>query len=69
MDYVALYLSRDYTLSIIQALREAKERCNDDGRKIMSQKYQEIEKLMWDQHNVAQSIHENIKKNNGDYQI
>lgn len=68
MDYVALYLSRDYTLSIIQALREAKERCNEDGRKIMSQKYQEIEKLMWEQHNVAQSIHDNIKEN-GDYRI
>ena len=34
MDYVALYLSRDYTLSIIQALKEAKDKCNDDGRKI-----------------------------------
>lgn len=68
MDYVALYLSRDYTLSIIQALREAKERCNDDGRKIMSQKYQEIEKIMWEQHNVAQSIHNNIKEN-GEYTI
>jgi len=68
MDYVALYLSRDYTLSIIQALREAKDRCNDDGRKIMAQKYQEIEKLMWEQHNVAQSIHDNIKEN-GDYRI
>ena len=68
MDYVALYLSRDYTLSIIQALKEAKENCNKDGRKIMAKKYQEIEKLMWDQHNVAQSIHNNIKQN-GDYQI
>ena len=67
MDYVALYLSRDYTLSIIQALKEAKNKCNDDGRKIMAQKYQEIEKLMWDQHNVAQSIHDNIKENGGDY--
>lgn len=68
MDYVALYLSRDYTLSIIQALKEAKEKCNEDGRKIMAKKYQEIEKLMWEQHNVAQSIHDNIKEN-GDYQI
>lgn len=34
----------------------------------MAQKYQEIEKLMWEQHNVAQSIHDNIKEN-GDYRI
>lgn len=68
MDSVALYLSRDYTLSIIQALKEAKEKCNNDGRKIMAKKYQEIERIMWEQHNVAQSIHNEIKQN-GDYQI
>ena len=45
MDSVALFLSRDYTLSIIQALRESKEKCNADGREIMAKKYQEIERL------------------------
>ena len=69
MDFVALYLSRDYTLSIIQALREAKDRCNADDRKIMAKKYQEIERIMWEQHNVAQSIAKNIKENGGDYKI
>ena len=69
MDYVALYLSRDYTLSIIQALREAKDRCNDDGRKIVAQKYQDIERIMWEQHNIAQSIHKNIEENGGEYRI
>jgi len=69
MDSVALYLSKDYTLSIIQALREAKERCQDDGRRIMAKKYQEIEKIMWEQHNIAQSISDNIKRNNGEYKI
>ncbi len=53
MDSIALFLSRDYTLSIIQALKEAKDKCNGDGRKIMAQKYQEIERIMWEQHNVA----------------
>jgi len=67
MDSVALFLSRDYTLSIIQALREAKEKCNNDGRKIMAKKYQEIEKIMWEQHNIAQSIHNNKERNGGDY--
>ena len=63
MDFVALYLSRDYTLSIIQSLKESREKCEEDGRKIMAQKYQEIEAIMWEQHNVAQNIHNNIKKN------
>ena len=67
MDSVALFLSRDYTLSIIQALREAKEKCNNDGRKIMAKKYQDIEKIMWEQHNVAQSIYNNKERNGGDY--
>jgi len=69
MDSVALFLSRDYTLSIIQALREAKEKCQGDGRKIMAQKYQDIEKIMWEQHNIAQSIHKNIQENGGEYKI
>ena len=69
MDYVALYLSRDYTLSIVQALREAKDKCQEDGRKVMAKKYQEIEKLMWEQHNVAQSIRNNMDKNGGEYKI
>ena len=69
MDSVALFLSRDYTLSIIQAIREAKERCQGDGRRIMAQKYQEIEKIMWEQHNIAQSIHNNMEQNGGDYKI
>lgn len=67
MDSVALYLSRDYTLSIIQALREAKEKCEGDGRRVMAKKYQEIERIMWEQHNIAQSIHNNMKRNGGDY--
>jgi len=69
MDSVALFLSRDYTLSIIQALREAKDRCNQDGRRMMSQKYQDIERIMWEQHNIAQSIHNNIEENGGEYKI
>ena len=69
MDSVALFLSRDYTLSIIQALRDSKDKCNEDGRKIMAQKYQEIERIMWDQVKVAQSIRDNMDRNGGDYRI
>ena len=69
MDSVAAYLSRDYTLSIVQALREAKEKCTSDGRKVMAKKYQDIERIMWEQHQAAQSIHNNMKKNGGDYII
>ena len=67
MDSVALFLSRDYTLSIIQALREAKEKCQGDGRRIMAKNYEEIERIMWDQYKVSQSIRENIDQNGGDY--
>lgn len=67
MDSIALFLSRDYTLSIIQALKEAKDKCNGDGRTIMAKKYQEIERIMWEQHNVAQSIRNNMDQNGGDY--
>ena len=67
MDSVALFLSRDYTLSIIQALREVKEKCQGDGRRIMAKNYEEIERIMWDQYKVSQSIRENIDQNGGDY--
>lgn len=67
MDSVALFLSRDYTLSIIQALREAKEKCQGDGRRIMAKNYEEIERIMWDQYKVSQSIRENMDQNGGDY--
>ena len=65
MDSVALFLSRDYTLSIIQALREAKEKCQGDGRRIMAKNYEEIERIMWDQYKVSQSIRENMDQNGG----
>lgn len=67
MDSVALFLSRDNTLSIIQALREAKEKCQGDGRRIMAKNYEEIERIMWDQYKVSQSIRENMDQNGGDY--
>ena len=67
MDSVALFLSRDYTLSIIQSLRESKEKCQKDGRRIMAKNYEEIERIMWDQYKVSQSIRENMDQNGGDY--
>ena len=69
MDSVALYLSRDYTLSIIQAVKQYKKECNEDGREVMAKKYQKIERILWEQHNVAQSIADNIERNGGEYII
>ncbi len=67
MDSVALFLSRDYTLSIIQALREARERCEQDGRRIMAKQYEEVETIMRSQHDIAQSVRENMDRNGGEY--
>ena len=69
MDSVALFLSRDYTLHIIQALREAKEKCQSDGRRIMAKQYREVESIMRAQYDIAQSIRENMDRNGGDYTI
>ena len=67
MDSVALFLSRDYTLNIIQALREAKEKCQGDGRRIMAKQYEEIENIMRAQYEISLSIRENMNRNNNDY--
>ena len=69
MDSVALFLSRDNTLSIIQALREAKERCENDGRRVMAKQYEDIEEVMRAQYDIAQSIRQNMDRNGGDYKI
>ena len=69
MDSVALFLSREYTLHIIQALREAKAKCEGDGRRIMAKQYEEVETIMRAQHDIAQSIRENMDRNGGDYTI
>ena len=69
MDSVALFLSRDYALSIIQSLREAREKCEGDGRRIMAKQYEEVETIMRAQYEVAQSIRENMDRNGGDYSL
>lgn len=69
MDSVALYLSRDYTLSIIQSLKESREKCEADGRRIMAEKYKQIEDIMVAQFKIAQSIADNIEENGGEYKL
>ena len=69
MDSVALFLSREHTLNIIQALREAKERCEGDGRRIMAEQYREVETIMRAQYDIAQSIRDNMDRNDGNYKI
>ena len=69
MDSVALFLSPEYTLHIIQSLREAKEKCEADGRRIMAKHYEEVETIMRAQYEVSRSIRKNMDRNGGDYQI
>ena len=35
----------------------------------MAKKYSEIEHILWEQHNIAQAIHNKMKKNGGEYEI
>jgi hypothetical protein len=69
MDSVALYLSRDYTLSIIQAVKDAKLKCEGDGRRVMAKQYSDIERILREQHDIAHSINQNIKRNKGEYRL
>ncbi len=69
MDSVALFLSRDNTLQIITALREAKDRCANDGRRIMAKQYAELEEIMRAQYDIARSVRENMDRNGGEYRL
>ena len=69
MDSVAFYIDRQNALSLIQALREAKEKCEGDGRRIMAENYANLEGLMRDQYAVAESIRENMDRNGGEYRL
>ena len=67
MDSVALFLSKENTLCIVRSLREAKEKCQGDGRRIMAKQYEEIENIMRAQYEISLSIRENMNRNNNDY--
>tara|TARA_B100000427_G_C15371153_1_gene534411 strand:+ start:247 stop:462 length:216 start_codon:yes stop_codon:yes gene_type:complete len=54
---VALFLSREDTLSIIQSLGDSIERCEGDGRLIMANRYKKIYDIMDIQYKVAQNAH------------
>lgn len=69
MDSVAFYIDKYQALSLIQSLRESAEKCDKDGRRIMADNYKKLESMMWQQYLVAESIHENKERNNGDYII
>ena len=69
MDSVALFLSKDNTLHIIQSLKEAKERCQEDGRRIMAKQYEDLETIMRAQYDIARSVRANMDRNGGDYKI
>ena len=53
MDSVALFLSREHTLNLIQSLKESRLKCEKDGRKIMAKNYAELEKIMRGQYEVC----------------
>ena len=69
MDSVALFLSREQTLNLIQSLKESKIKCESDGRRIMAKNYERLEEVMRAQYEVAQSIRDNMDRNGGEYQI
>lgn len=69
MDFVAFMIDKENALSLVQALHEAAERCENDGRRIMADNYTNLATMMWQQYEVANSIHKNRKKNGGDYII
>ena len=69
MDSVALFLSTDNTLHLITALREAKDKCANDGRRIMAKQYADLEEIMRAQYDIARSVRENMDRNGGDYSI
>ena len=69
MDSVALFVSKEYALSIIQALKEAREKCENDGRRIMAKGYSEIEDIMRQQYEIAKSVRDNMDRNGGEYKI
>lgn len=69
MDSVALFLSQDNTLHIISALRDAKEKCEGDGRRIMAKQYADLEEIMRAQYEIARSVRENMDRNGGEYRL
>ena len=69
MDSVALFLSREHTLNLIQSLKESRLKCEADGRRVMAKNYGELEDIMRGQYEIAQSVRENMDRNGGDYSI
>ena len=69
MDSVAIFLSREQALNLIQSLKESRCKCEQDGRRIMEKNYSELEEIMRGQYEVAQSIRDNMDRNGGDYSI
>lgn len=69
MDYVAFMIDKENALSLIQSLHESAEKCEGDGRRIMAANYTKLATLMWQQYEVAASIHKNRESNGGDYII
>ncbi len=67
MDSVALFISREQALNLIQSLKESKEKCESDGRRVMAKNYAHLEEVMRAQYEVAQNIRENMDRNGGDY--
>ncbi len=69
MDSVAIFLSREQALSLIQSLKESRLKCEADGRRVMAKNYGQLEEIMRGQYEIAQSIRDNMDRNGGEYQI
>ena len=60
MQYVALCVTTENALSVISALSEMSQRCNDDGRRVMAAKYMELAKLFREQYSVSKNFKPNV---------
>ncbi len=56
LKHVALCVTTENALSVISALSEMSQRCDDDGRRVMAAKYKELAKLFREQYNISKSF-------------
>ncbi len=60
MQYVALCITTENALSVISALSEMSQRCDEDGRRVMAAKYMELATLFREQYSVSKNFKPNV---------
>ena len=56
LNHVALCVTTENALSVISALSEMSQRCEEDGRRVMAAKYSELAKLFKEQYSVSRTF-------------